>query len=363
MRAILHLMRKEFLQVMKDRAMLGIIFFIPIVQLFILGYAITTDITNIALIIEDRDNTSESRALLDRFAHSPLFHLVDRRIRNEDKSDEFDRGSAVLTIVIDSDFESALRRQTVPAIQLLVDGVDSNSALVAAGYARSIIISHLRQKLQLPFTSAMQPRALYNPTLESKFTVVPGIVALLLTIVTMLLTALGLVREREIGTLEQLNVTPIRKIELIIGKVLPFAILGSIAFTIAMTVAVLQFHIPVSGSYGTLALFTGVYFMTSLGLGILVSTVTSTQQQAVFFAWFILVASILMSGFMFPISNMPVFLQKITYAIPLRYYIAALRDILLKGSGIGDLSTQLISLVAFGIGILGFSIIKFRKRI
>ncbi len=361
MRVILHLIRKEFLQVMGDRAILGIIFIMPIVQLFVLGYAINTDVKNIALGICDADHTAESRAILDRFTHSARFRIVANTDRIRDMNDLIDRGEVSIILNIKKGFGELIQMGQRPEIQIIVDGVDSNSALIAAGYARNIIIGHFQSQYHLPVADIIRLRALYNPELESRFTIVPGIIAVLLTIVTMLLTALGLVREREIGTLEQLMVTPIRPIQLVIGKVMPFAFLGGAAFAVAVTTAMFHFKIPLNGSIWNLILFTGIYLLTTLGLGMFISTVTSTQQQAVFLAWFLLVASILMSGFMFPISNMPLFLQRATYLIPLRYYISAIREILLKGSSLSELQFQLTALTLFGVSIFSFSVLKFKK--
>jgi ABC-2 type transport system permease protein len=363
MNAIFHLIRKEFLQVLRDRPMLGIIFVMPMIQLFVLGYAINTDIKNIRMTICDWDKSPSSRGLIDRFSHSPRFIILENPKSASEMQVAFDRGETTLTLVIQKGFEENIRKGVASELQIMIDGVDSNSALIAAGYTRTIIMNHFRFELQLPFSDPVRVRAMYNPSLESRLTIIPGIVAFLITLVTVLLTALGLVREREIGTLEQLNVTPIRPLQLILGKVLPFAILGGVAFTIAMTFASLWFKIPMQGSYGILALFTGIYLLTTLGLGMFVSTVTSTQQQAVFFAWFILVTSILMSGFMYPISNMPDIMQKFTLLIPLRYYITVLRDIMLKGSGIADLKFELEMLLIFGVGIFTSSVLNFRKRL
>ncbi len=365
MGVIFHLIRKEFLQVRRDKAMLGIIFVIPLIQLFVLGYAITTDVTNINLAVVDQDHSRESRDLMERFTLSDRFILRGLHTHTSRVQAQIDTGEVSIGLVIPPNFSRNLTMGASTEIQILVDGVDSNSSLIASGYAQGIILKYLNERLTgvAAGKDFVRIRAFYNPELESSFTIVPGIVALLLTIVTMLLTALGLVREREIGTLEQLNVTPIKPWQLIIGKIAPFGILGGLSFTVALTVAMIHFHIPLEGRLSALIIFTIIYLLTNLGLGMFISTATSTQQQSVFMAWFLIVMSVLMSGFMFPISNMPEFLQKLTYLIPLRYYITALREIMLKGTPIWNLMFQLKALSIFCITILTFSLLKFRKRL
>jgi len=340
MGVIWHLIRKEFLQVLRDRAMLGVIFVMPIVQLFVLGYAVTTDVRNIPVGIVDADHSQESRAVIERLCNFPRFKIHSISDTSERIQTLIDNGEISLGIIFPREFSRRINRGQSPQIQMIMDSVDSNTSLIASGYSRGILTKYFREmdrsNSQMDI-ELVRIQAFYNPELESRFTIVPGIVALLLTVITMLLTALSLVKERELGTLEQLSVTPINPIQLIIGKILPFAVLGGVALTVALTVAFLHFKIPLEGNLGTLILFTALYLLTTLGLGMFISTVTSTQQQALFMAWFILVMSVLMSGFMFPISNMPVILQKVTYLIPLRYYITVLREILLKGTSILDL--------------------------
>jgi ABC-2 type transport system permease protein len=363
MGVILHIIRKEFLQIFKDRPMLTVIFIIPLLQMFILSYAITTDIRNVSMVIQDDDRTPKSRELIASVIQSGRFIVRAYSDSMQNSRNAVFRGDAVISLIIPSGFAKKLHTADPAEVHLLVDGVDSNTALVAAGYARRIIMNHFSRVLDLPLPNHINVKAFYNPELESAFTIVPGIIALLLTIITSLLTALGLVREREIGTLEQLNVTPIRPWQLILGKILPFVILGGAVFALSIGVAMVWFKIPMVGSVGTLAVITGVYLLTTLGLGVFVSTASSTQQQAVFLAWFILVMSILMAGFMFPIANMPPMLQRLTRIIPLRYFIEALRGILLKGATLAELKPQLVPLLILGIIIFGLSVINFRKRV
>ncbi len=363
MRVILHIIRKEFLQVLHDKPMLGIIFVIPIIQLFVLGYAITTDIKNVPLTVLDLDQTTQSRAVIQSVVQTKRFILLPPAKRIQEVRRKLGSGETTLALIIPRGFSADLASGSGADLQLIVDGVDSNTALVGSGYARRAMYAYFSKLSGNTSFGEVRVRAVYNPELESKFGIIPGIVAILLTIITTMLTALGLVREREIGTLEQLNVTPIRPIQLIIGKTLPFAFLGSIMVFMAILVSMIWFKIPLRGSIDALAVVTVLYLLTTLGLGLFVSTTTSTQQQSVFLAWFILVTSILMSGFMFPISNMPVFLQKLTYLIPLRYYVTALRAIMLKGAGLTDLAFQCKALLISGSAIFLFSILKFKKRV
>ncbi|MBN1355416.1 ABC transporter permease [bacterium] len=358
-----HLIRKEFLQVLKDRPMMAIIFIMPLVQLFILGYAITTDVKNIPLGFLDHDRSADSRALIQWFEQSGRFSPILHCENPQAVQMAFDKAEISLAVVIAKDFSRNLLRSEPSRIQIIADGVDSNTSLIAAGYARKILTRHFALKYPEFSPGEVRFRAFYNPELESAFTIVPGIISLLLMIVTSLLTAMGLVREREIGTLEQLNVTPIRPVELILGKILPFVILGGIVFTLGLTVALVWFKIPMEGALGTLVLFVAIFLLVTLGLGVFISTVTSTQQQAVFLSWFVLVVSVLMSGFMFPISNMPAAMQKVTYAIPLRYFITALREILLKGATAADLTLEWQALSGLGAVIFLLAVLKFRKRI
>lgn len=362
MKRILHMIRKEFLQIFSDRAMLSIIFGMPIIQLFVLGYAITTDVRDVTISIHDMDRSQESRMLIDRFLNSKWFRVVQYDADLVRRQAAIDSGDAFLIFSIPEGFGANAQSGRTVEASLVIDGVDSNTALIAAGYARTIIMRHFQDAGSGDLRDLVRVRAMYNPALESRFTIVPGIIALLMTIVATLLTALGLVREREIGTLEQLNVTPIHPIQLILGKIIPFAVLGAIAFGLSMTVAIVWFQVPMVGNWLALMGFTGLYLLTSLVLGMFVSTVTSTQQQALFLAWFILIMSVLMSGFMFPISNMPKVLQYVTYAIPLRYYITALREIMLKGTQMHDLMNQLIPLAGICFAILGISAGMVHKR-
>ncbi|HPQ40058.1 MAG TPA: ABC transporter permease [bacterium] len=362
MKTILALIQKEFRQVRRDRAMLAVIFVMPVIQLFILGFAVNNDVVNLSMAVVDRKASETTRGLIEGFRTSGRFARIIPADRVQDARVLMDQQEVNLILVIPEAFTDAVAGASGrPApLQIIVDGVESNTALVATGYARGII-----RHFFLDRTGTAEPLlheiALYNPELESAYGYVPGILAVLLTIITMLLTALGLVKEKEIGTLEQLNVTPIRPIQLIAGKILPFAILGGLSFTIAGTVAWFVYGLIMNGTVLTLAVMVLLYMGTTLSLGILASTLAATQQQAVFTTWFFLVVNILMSGFMFPIENMPDALQSITVVIPLKHFITAIREIMLKGASLSDLHREVTALGILSAVLFVLSVLKFRK--
>ncbi|MBN2013024.1 ABC transporter permease [candidate division KSB1 bacterium] len=374
MQQIIYLIRKEFRQVLRDKAMLRIIFIAPLIQLVLLGYAITTDVKNIPLVICDMDQSYDSRELVRGFEHSGRF-ILNGIVAERTSIDEFlDSGDAAIVLVIPPYFARDLKNQQSPQVQVLVDGQDSNTSLISMGYANQIIRSFITGRMQEAMLSnpqlaqgihLVEPEinVWYNPNLVAKNYMVPGIVVLLLTIITSVLTAMGIVREKEIGTLEQLMVTPIKPYQLMIGKTVPFAILGFFEVVFAITVAKLWYHIPIVGNLFELALFTMVFMFTTLGIGIFVSSSAKTQQQAMFMAWFFMVFAIIMSGFMFPIENMPRSLQILTYINPVRYFITIVRELFLKGSGFVHLWQQGVIMLVFSIVVLTLSAIRFEKRI
>ncbi len=374
MKAVLHMLRKEFIQIFRDRFMVAIIFFVPLVQLFILAYAITTDVKHLSTVICDLDNSHLSRELISRFRASGYFDLNYFTRRPSDLKKLLDREKAVLALVIPAHFSRDLKKFSSPQVQLIIDGQNSNASVIALGYSLQIIQRFLEDQLKgflgrMPelgqYIHIIEPelRVWYNPNLKSAYYMIPGIIALLLTIITMLLTSLAIVREQEIGTWEQLMVTPLKPYQLILGKIIPFALLGYLEFLIALGIALLWWRIPFLGSIFLLAGFIAVYILTTLGLGILISTLARTQQQALFLCWFVAVSCILLSGFFFPIENMPRFFQYLTYLDPLRYFICVLREIILKGAGIEHLLVELIGLLVIGAGVFSLSLIRFQKRV
>lgn len=373
MRQVYHLILKEFRQVFRNRIMIGIIFVMPLVQILILGNAITVDVTNVRVTISDRDRTPMSRDLVASFAHSRQFVVVGTAESDIELRRTFDEDRTSIAIVIPRNFQRDVVRSRVPAVQLLVDGIDGNTAGVALGYANEIVQRFQARVVEADPTLAMplrdlhrieaEPRFWYNPNLESRVYVVPGIVALILLIITVFLTGMGIVREKEIGTLEQLMVTPIRAWQLVLGKIIPFIILAFIEINVAIGFVYLLFGIGIEGSYLLLMGEAAIFLMTTLGLGIFISTISETQQQALFVAWFFMIFAILLSGFFIPIPNMPEAVQYLTMINPLRYFLVVLREIYLKGSGLRELLPETLSMLTFGILVLTAAILRFRRKL
>lgn len=363
LRMTLAMIRKEFYQIRRDRLVLRLIFLAPLIQLFVLAYAISTDVKYIYTAVYDYDRSALSREFVRSIAvgdyfvptssSTPLLHCEQNLLD----------GSQNANLIIPPGFSKNLKTQHASTLGLLVDGANANSASIAIGYA-NLNALHFTEGLsrhRSPVTLAQN--VLYNPEGESVYFIVPGIVAVLLTMITMLLTSLAIVRERERGTLEQLMVSPIRTPALILGKTIPFAILGYIELSIALAVGVLWFKIPFAGSWPLLYTLAFVYLLTTLGLGMLISTLTNTQQQAMFFTWFFSIFAILTSGFFIPIENMPVFVQKLTYANPLRYFMTIVRGIMMKGAGLETLRMDVLALVAFSVFTFSISSMRFAKRV
>lgn len=373
MKKIFYLIKKELRQVMRDTNMLRVIFVVPMVQLILLGYAVTTDIKNLDILICDFDKTSVSRDLVERFSHTEYFTLIDAPCAPGNIEEHLFTGKAIIALTIPKNFARDLKNRDKPEIQILLDGQNSNTSAVALGYCNRILLAFMQENLsndlrQSPWLARsvhiIEPvsRVWYNPELKSVYYMIPGIISILLTTITMLLTSMAIVKEREIGTLEQLMVTPLTSGQIIAGKTIPFAFLGLIEMSIAMTVGVLWFKIPIVGSLPLLAGLSATFILTTLGLGIFISTLVNTQQQALFMSWFFLVTFILLSGFFYPIENMPKWVQIITYGNPLTYFIEILRELFLKGAGLSVLWPELLSLLGLGAAIFTLATLRFHKR-
>ncbi len=373
MKRILYLVQKEFRQIRRDPPMLGVIFIMPVIQIVLLGYAVTTDILHTRIVIVDRDNSQYSREYTARFDHTVYFDVVEQDPEITTLTDYLDRGLAGIVMVIPRDFQRDVVLGAWPKVQLLVDALDGNSAGIAIGYLAQMAAQAqleivrtepaLARELASAHVVSVEPRMWYNPNLESRFYMVPGIVALLLTMVSLFLASMGIVREKEVGTLEQLMVTPIHPLEMMIGKTIPFAILGLIEVSVGILAAWVIFGIGLEGSFFLLLGFSLVYLFTTLSFGILISTVSHTQQQAMFTAWFFSVFMILLSGFFVPIANMPDGIQYLTYVNPLRYFITIVREIYMKGSGIQHLWKEGLALAAYGLVMIVLASSRFRKRV
>ncbi len=379
MNALLRVLLKEFQQLVQDRRMIPVLIIGPLIQLLALGYAANTDVTDIPLLLVDLDRTAASRDLLERFTGSGTFRLVGA----EDDIDAVDpwlvRGTAQLALVIGAGYGDALASGRAPSVQVLADGTDSGSAVLGLGYASRIIAGANSERLRAALRSVARPggpgaaapgradlvpRVWYNPDLKSRWFYVPAILAMTLMLMTMILPSMAVVREREIGTLEQLIVTPIRPWQLILGKLLPYAVIGVFDLLLVTLLVIFLFGVPLRGSFWVLLLLTLPFLMTTLGLGLLVSTLVRNQQQAMMASvFFLMVPFIYLSGLIFPIDNMPRLIQTATLAIPLRYYNNIIRGVFLKGSGLAVLWPELLILTGFGFAALLLAALRFRKRL
>lgn len=365
---IKHMVVKEFIQIFRDRKMKPIIFVTPVIQLIVFGYAVTMDVTNIRTAVFDLDKTSVTREIARRFEGSGYFRIDHFPGSDGAVRELLDKGAATVVLHFDHGFTSDLEARRRASVQVLIDGTDSNTALVAAGYATGILSQYSReiavQTSWRPHGSLdVRPRAWYNADLKSKNYNVPGVIAMMILVVCLLLTSMAIVREREIGTMEQLMVTPIRPAELILGKTIPFAIIGFFDMFLVTLVGVIWFDVPIRGSIPLLVLATAVYLLSVLGFGLFISTVSRTQQQAMMATFLFFVPAILLSGLMFPIENMPVLIQYITYLNPLRYFLVIIRGIFLKGIGMTILWPQFLALFLLGASVVATSSLRFKKRL
>ena len=368
---VLSLIKKEFIQIRRDRRMLPILLILPVLQLVILGYAVSSDIKHLATAVCDLDNTQASRAFGDRLSTSGYFEIRERPADERRIKDLVDAGRVRVGIVIPPRFAAKLARQETATVQLLLDGTDSNTATVAQGYVTQIVnaesarivLERLGPKAAPPAALEPSVRVWFNPDLKSVNFMVPGVVALILTIVTMTMTATAIVKEKERGTIEQLIVSPIRPSQLMLGKTIPFVIIGYLDIFLIVLAGVLWFRIPIAGSFGLLLVLSGLFIMTTLGLGLLISTVSQTQQQAMMLGFFVNPPFMLLSGFIFPIASMPEPMQYLTYLIPLRYFLVVIRGIFLKGVGLEILWPQALAMLIFGAVVLTLSALRFQKRL
>ncbi|HEY6008050.1 MAG TPA: ABC transporter permease [Geobacteraceae bacterium] len=365
---------KEVTQVLRDRKMRFVIFVIPAVQIFVFGYAVNTDVKHIATAIYDLDNSVMSRELASRLARSGYFDIVTRVGSPSDVVQLIDHGKVKVAVHVNRGFEEAVRAGRTAPVQVIVDGTDSNTARIALSYAVKIVgrfgaglsVERLvrgggttRQEEMVSLAS----RAWFNENLESRNYYVPGVMAQMVLIVTMMLSGMSVVREKEIGTMEQIIVTPIRRWEFIVGKTVPFAVIGYINMVMVTFLSVFWFDIPVRGNLLLLAAATGLYLLSTLGIGLFISTVSRTQQQAMMSSFMFTFPAMLLSGFAFPIENMPQSVQYATYVNPLRYYLIIIRGVFLKGVGLDILWPEMAALAALGALILAFAVRRFHKTL
>ena len=369
MKRLLHLFRKELIELRRDPRLFSIVIIAPIVQLAILAYAATTDVRDVPVIVMDEDQSTESRELIERFDASANFTVVDAATSTGELETALNSRTAWLALTIPHDYSDRLRAASPATVQIVADGTDANSTNVALGYAGALISGYAAELAAAAGRAAgplvsVEVRVWFNPQLESRFFMIPGIVALLLLLVTTNLSSMAIVREREMGTLEQLSVTPIARWELIAGKLLPYAFIGMVDVVLVLLVSILWFEVPLRGSVWLLFAMCGVYLLSTLGLGLLVSTISRTQQQAMMTAsFFFMIPMVFLSGFVFPIENMPKVVQPVTYLVPLRYFLIILRGIFLKGVGLETLWPQATALFAWGVVVLTLATLRSSKRL
>jgi ABC-2 type transport system permease protein len=368
------MLRKEFIQVVRDKRMIGMLFLMPALQLMVFSYAATSDVRNVPTAVFDRDRTPESRELAARFLGSGYFRAARTPSDDEEVKDLLDRGEVAAVLSFDPGFGADVASGRSGRVQLILDGTDSNTASIVAAYAANIAATHSDELLSRraarvlgnaprPPAVELKVRSWFNENLESRNFYVPGIIANLVLIITIMLTSMAVVREREIGTIEQVLVTPIRPIELLLGKTLPFGLIGIANVVVISAVGVFWFDIPIRGNPLVLLLGTLLYLLSTLGAGLLISTVSRTQQQTMMTTFFYTFPSILLSGFAFPIANMPEPVQWITLINPVRHFLVIIRGVFLKGVGIDVLWPQMLGLAVLGVATLALAATRFRKTL
>jgi ABC-2 type transport system permease protein len=365
---------KEFRSVLRDPRMRMVILVLPVIQTLIFGYAVSLDVRHVHLGILDRDQTPASRALAARFTGSSYFDVVAFPRDEAEARRLIDASDAAAILQINAGYEGDLQGGRPAAVQLIVDGSDSNTArfvvnyasVIAATYDNELVLDRvLRQAGQtLPIGSVdLQPRAWFNADLESRNYYVPGVIANLVMLVSLMLTSMSIVREKEAGTIEQIMVTPIRPVEFILGKCAPFAVIGFLNVGMVALVGLYWFDIPIRGSFALLLLGTAFFLLSTLGIGLFISTVSQTQQQAMMTTFFFFFPAMLFSGFIFPIANMPAVIQWLSLGDPLRYFLIIIRGIFLKGIGWELLWTQFAALLVIGLIVLTFAVNRFHKTL
>ena len=369
------IMIKEFIQVFRDKRTRFILIGPPIIQMLIFGYAATYEIRRVPTVVLDLDHSQESRDLLSLFSSSPYFDVQRQLTDSHQLGDLIDQGKATVGLEIDAGFARRLRSGQTAPLQVIVDSTNSNTALIASGYISQIALGYARtyqqdsisriapQLVEAIPSVQLQARPWYNPGLKSRWFFVPGVIGSLTLVLVVTLTAFAVVREREIGTLEQIMVTPIRPAEFILGKTLPFFLIGLFDVLLIAVVGTLWFQVPFRGHFSVL--FTGaiLFIISMLGVGLLISTISSTQQQAMVTAFFFIMPAIAFSGFGFPIGTMPQWMQYLTYLVPLRYFLIVLRGTYLKGAGMYVLWPQMMAMAGLGVGLLTTAILRFHKAL
>jgi len=373
-RRLRYLFKKELIQALRDKRMRFTLIIPPLFQLIVFGYAANLDVKHIQTAVRDLDQSTDSRDLIGRFGSSRYFDIVSYPVTPKEVRDLIDQRKVILSMEIPNDFSRKLKKGDTATVQIIVDGTDSNTTLIALGYtgqilseyATAVLVKRLNQAGVTGFEEAgveVEHRAWFNPNLESRIFYVPAVIALIAFLVPIILTAQAIVREREIGTLEQIMVTPIRSWELMVGKTLPFALMVLLDMIGIALVGVFWFEVPFQGNPLVLFLGSILFLMSSVSVGLFISTISSTQQQAQISTFFFTLPAVNLSGFAFPIESMPEWIQYLTYANPLRYFLVIIRGVFLKGNGLDILWPQMLALTVLGGFMLLMSSLRFRKRL
>jgi ABC-2 type transport system permease protein len=369
-----YLFVKELIQVLRDKRLRATLIFPPILQLIIFGYAANLDVKHIRTAVRDLDQSVDSRELIARFGSSKYFDIVSFAQTPKDIEGAIQKGYVTLSIDIPSDFSRKLKKGDTATVQIILDGTESNTAMIALGYASRILseystavmVKRLNREGVVGFEEAgveVEHRIWFNPNFESQLFFIPGVIASIAFLIPIILTSQAIVREREIGTLEQIMVTPIRSWELVVGKTLPFAMMGLLDVTMIALIGIFWFGVPFRGNPLVILLGTVLFLMSSVGIGLFISTISSTQQQAQISSFFFAQPAFILSGFAFPLENMPEWLQYITYLNPLRYFLVIIRGVFLKGINLDILWPQLLALAILGGLTILLSSLRFQKRL
>jgi ABC-2 type transport system permease protein len=380
---ILAILWKEFFQALRDPRRRSLLIGPPLLQLVLFGYAVNLDVEHAPIAWMDMDRTPESRELLAAFQGSRYFRITALPTTDNEVPDLMDHGKVQAVLRVLPGYARDVKRGNSASVQILVDGTNSNTASIVANYATQIVLTHATQTLAtrqnsrlvgltakiggaapavIPVLTA-QSRVWFNPDLVSRVYFVPGVIVNIIALVTIMLTSMSIVREREIGTMEQLMVTPVKPLEVIMGKLLPFAVVGVVEVALVVVAARLIFHVPIRGNILLLFGCSLLYLLSTLGVGLFISTISQTQQQAMMASFFFFMPAMLLSGFAFPIRNMPPAAQYLTCLNPLRYFMQIVRDLFLKGVGVASLWQEILALFVFGLAILSLSALRFHKNL
>jgi ABC-2 type transport system permease protein len=369
-----YLLVKELIQVLRDKRLRVTLIIPPLIQLIIFGYAANLDVKDIHTAVRDLDQSTESRDLIARFSSSKYFDIVSFPQTPEEIEGLIKKGDIALSIEIPSGFSRKLKKGDTATVQIIIDGTESNTAMIALGYINRILsdystmvlVKRLNRAGMIGFKEAgveVEHRTWFNPNFESRLFFIPGVIANIAFLIPIILTAMAVVREREIGTLEQIMVTPIRSWELVVGKTLPFALLGLLDVVMIVLIGVFWFEVPLRGNPFILFLGNVLFLMSSVGIGLFISTISSTQQQAQISTFFFTMPAFILSGFVFPLENLPTWIQYLTYANPLRYFLVIIRGVFLKGNGLDILWPQMLALAVLGGLMILLSSLRFQKRL